>query len=511
MINRRKFLKNVLLGSSALAAGNISQLGMIRSALAAQATEFNNYKALVCVLLDGGNDSLNMLVPMAESGQYAYSDYANAREDLAVANNRINLSDFYSGNQLNANPYPSRNTDAYRHGVFSLQDQNSIGVNSLMPELAQLINSKKLSIIANTGNLIAPLSKDSYLNQTATRPPFLFAHNHQKRALSTGHANNLQARGWAGRLADHWGQNSPVSLSQLGLNISYSGASYLLEGNRTVPSILPTTDIPQYHGLSTAHGRREAFNNLMNVETGHYFDKLYKNKILRSMSSTENIQALWNDMESPFSGVTDSYNASLFSVPNAQTVNLESDPAKQLIEQLEAVAKMIHLGKTTHSLGTNRQIFYVTLPGFDTHSAQNSNHPTLLRGLSLALDKFNRAMKHLGAEDEVALFTISDFGRTIRSNKGGTDHAWGSNTLVMGGNVHGEMVGKLPDVSLNGADDISKKGLLLPTTGQDQIYATLASWFGVEDPLIKELFPNIDHFQSTAQQSSAYLNLFKSV
>jgi len=514
MTNRRKFLKNFLLGSSALAAGNIAQLGMIRSALAAQSTEFTDYKALVCVLLDGGNDILNMLVPMAESGPYAYSDYANAREDLAVANNRLNLSDFYSGNQLSINPYAEATNDrnAYRHGVFSLESQNiNAGVNSLMPELAQLITSEKLSIIANAGNLITPLDKESFTNKTAAIPPFLRAHNHQKRALSTGWGDNLQAKGWAGRLADRWTQNAAASLSSIGLNISFSGASRLLEGNITFPSVLPTSNIPRHSGLDIGGKRREAFDDLLNVEAEHYFDQLYKNKFFRSVSNMETVRESWNNIGNPFEGVTDGYNAPLFNIPSKQDVNLESEPAKRLIEQLEAVAKMIYLGKNTQALGTNRQIFYVSLGGFDTHNEQNSNHPGLLRGLSLALDKFNRAMKHLNAEKETALFTVSDFGRTVRSNKGGTDHGWGSHNLIMGGDVHGGMIGKLPDISLEGADDVTNRGVLLPTIGQDQIYATVASWFGVEDPLIKELFPNVSNFQSTAQQSSAYLNLFKLV
>jgi len=248
----------------------------------------------------------------------------------------------------------------------------------------------------------------------------------------------------------------------------------------------------------------------MNVEANHYFDHLYKNKIVSSITNMEMIREEWNNAGNPFEGVTDSYGNALFTMPDAAKANLDSKPSEKFIKQLEAVAKMIHLGKTTQTLGTNRQIFYVTLQGFDTHSRQNNNHPTLLRELSLALDKFNRAMNHLNAEKEVALFTISDFGRTIRSNDGGTDHAWGSNSLVMGGDLNGGMVGTLPDISLGGNDDLGTKGRLLPSTGQDQVHATLASWFGVEDPLIKELFPNITNFQSGDNQSSAYLNLFKS-
>ncbi|VAW47665.1 hypothetical protein MNBD_GAMMA03-1412 [hydrothermal vent metagenome] len=511
MINRRKFLKNFLLGSSALTIGSVSQLGMIRSALAAQQTEFSDYKALVCVLLGGGNDSLNMLVPMAESGSYAYSDYQLAREDLAIANNRKNVSDFYSNNQLHTSPYPKKTTEAYRDGVFSLAGQNNIGVNSLMPELARLINAKKLSIIANAGNLITPLTKEDYLSKNVALPPFLFAHNHQVRALFTGWGDNLQAKGWAGRLADDWIKGGPAALSQMGLNISYAGASRLQEGNITIPSILPTSNIPKHYDLETSNNRRDTFNQLMNVETNHYFDHLYKDKIVSSVTNMEIIRDAWNGAGDPFYGMTDSYGEPLFNIPKAAEVELDSNPSGQLIKQLKAVAKMIHLGKTTQTLGTNRQIFYVTLSGFDTHSSQNSNHPALLRGLSLALDKFNRAMNHLGAEKEVALFTVSDFGRTVRSNKGGTDHAWGSHSLVMGGDLNGGVVGTLPDISLGGNDDVAKKGHLLPSIGQDQVHATLASWFGVEDPLIRKLFPNIPNFTSGAQQSSAYLDLFKSV
>lgn len=511
-MNRRDLLKRAFWGSSALAVGGISQLSMIRSALAAQETEFNDYKALVCVMLLGGNDSVNLLVPSATSGAYAFSDYEAARESLAVADNALSLSDYYQGNNLSANPYGTTNSaeSAYVHGALDLVNHDfAFRVNSVAPEMAKLIDDNKMTIIANSGNLIAPINKDEYLSKSVERPPFLFAHNHQQRAMFTGWGDNLKAKGWAGRLADAWLNENVNPSSSLGLNISYGGSSRLQEGNQTQPLILPSTKIPAHSGLTAGSNRRALFQSLLNEQSNHHFDQLFQQLSGNSVVNLESIKDIWDEQDDLFAGVTDSYGNELFSKPSEGTLELEGGISSGLINQLSAVAKMIHIGHNSQTLASNRQIFYVTLGGFDTHANQSTKHPGLLRNLSLALDKFQRAMEHLNLSDKVSLFSMSDFGRTVRSNGDGTDHAWGSHSFVMGGAVQGSMLGNLPDLSLGGEQDVTKKGRLLPTTAQDQVNATLTSWFGVEDELIKQLFPNIDHFQSNHQLSSAFLPIFK--
>lgn len=508
-MNRRELLKHLLWGSSALTVGGVAQLGMIRSALANQQTEFQDYKALVCVMLLGGNDSLNMVVPTGQTARYNYDDYAQARESLTVANTQMNLADYYSGQTLSQNPYDASDIiQAYTKGYISLDNiHQDMGINSIMPELAQLLSQNKITLLANSGNLITPITKNDYLNQTAPTPPFLFAHNHQQRALFTGWGDNLDAFGWAGRLADHWLKADVNKGSPLGLNISYSGNSHLLQGAEYTPLVLSTGKIPLHNGLKPGSSRRTAFENINAQPSQDYFNALFKTKMINSLENFEAIESLWNDAGDAFSNVTDSYGQPLFSQDLNSYVGLNSGYDTGITRQLEAVAKMISIGSNTNSEGyTPRQIFYVTLGGFDTHSGQNSKHPELLRGLSLALDKFNRGMEHLGLSEQVALFTMSDFGRTVRTNGDGTDHAWGSHSFVMGGPSRGGMIGTLPNIALGSEDDVSGKGRILPTLSQDQVNASLTSWFGVEDALIEELFPNISNFKTDTHLSSAFVN-----
>jgi uncharacterized protein (DUF1501 family) len=188
-----------------------------------------------------------------------------------------------------------------------------------------------------------------------------------------------------------------------------------------------------------------------------------------------------------------------------------------LINQLESVAKMIDMGTKDafKSGGYKRQIFMVSLGGFDTHSNQDTEHPLLLRELSLGLSKFQNAMEELGHANKVTSFTMSDFGRTLGNNGDGTDHAWGAHHLVMGGDgqnnpgnlMGGQMLGQLPDVTIDGTDDYSDKGRIIPSTAQDQLNASLCRWFGVDEVLMPTIFPNLQNFVTfSGDLNSAYLN-----
>ena len=188
---------------------------------------------------------------------------------------------------------------------------------------------------------------------------------------------------------------------------------------------------------------------------------------------------------------------------------------------MQSVAKMIDIGaKNAFTTGKqhNRQIFMVKLGGFDTHADQIPKHPLLLRELSLAIGKFQTALEELGHANKVTTFTMSDFSRTVSNNGDGTDHGWGAHHLVIGGagsdnGGHlrgGQMIGSLPDMTLDGADDYSAKGRIIPTLAQDQLNATLCRWFGVDDVLMPKVFPNLANFgtvnSADSSSNSAYLN-----
>ena len=187
---------------------------------------------------------------------------------------------------------------------------------------------------------------------------------------------------------------------------------------------------------------------------------------------------------------------------------MEEDLGGDLIEQLEAVAQLIYMGSSADKMNLNRQIFYVHFGGFDTHGNQDQDHPILLREVSLAIYKFQKALEELNVDQKVATFTISDFGRTISNNGDGTDHAWSTiNSVVSNASEFdgGKFYGSLPDFTMGGDDDVTSKGRFIPKISVDQMNASLCSWFGVDDSIMTTLFPNLPNFKTDSAIDSAYL------
>jgi uncharacterized protein (DUF1501 family) len=180
------------------------------------------------------------------------------------------------------------------------------------------------------------------------------------------------------------------------------------------------------------------------------------------------------------------------------------DNTNPLAMQLQIVARMIAARQTLlASPKVTRQVFFVSMGGFDTHDNLNRDHPVLLAKLGGALRSFHDATVELGVDQQVTAFTASDFGRTLSSNGDGSDHGWGSHHFVVGGAVAGGRChGTLPSVSVDGPDDVGR-GRLLPTTSVDQLAATLATWMGVSDDNLKLVAPNIGNY------SKRNLGLFK--
>lgn len=533
-LNRRNFMK-FLLGSSALGAAG--QLGFMTQAQAATPA-FSDYKALVCIFMKGGNDSFNMLIPMGADPANSYDTYAGIRGNLAVSQNPLNAAMLASGTLGNGsnNPYYAGGSleDAYRAGIYDLSDQSiGLGVNGVMPELAQLISTNQASVMANIGTLVRPVSRAEIQAKTADLPVFLFAHNHQQRILQTGQADNLGDIGWAGKIADYWqGVNGS---SPFGMNISYAGNNRMLIGKESSPLVLNAGKPPRLsemvNGGSHADKDRIAlFKALQGREntsaTGNLsfesskafnsddpLQRLYGDMLDKSYSTFEELYQVWNENDVGYQS-TGPYGESLFANPGNADLGLVTNTSGRLIAQLESVAKMIHLSASGAfgNIPFKRQVFMVDLGGFDTHSAQLSKHPLLLRELSMGLWKFQKAMDELGHANKVTTFSMSDFGRSMSNNGDGTDHAWGGHHIVMGGDGQsapgnlqgGQMLGSLPDIRLGGNDDHKEKGRIIPSTSQDQLNATLCRWFGVDESMLAGVFPNLANFADTG--NSPYLD-----
>jgi len=510
-MKRRHFLKNVL------GAGTMGMIGLPSKPLLAAAPAFSDYKALVCILLDGGNDAWNTFVPKGTSGNSGYDKYKEGRGDLAISNSEVTLPSTLSSGS--GNPYYKEGDDikAYKKGFYAINGIDEIGVNSLMPELGWLLRDGKASLVGNIGTLVEPLANvNEYKNATKSKPHFLFAHNHQKRELFTGKANDTNLTGWAGRLADQWSGLHGGNV--MGLNVSFKGQVRMMVGSKTQPVLFRPGTAAIYNYLtqkdtdSHSESRVNAFKKLyaLNENSDPYIN-VYNKMLQRSLDLNVLLNQYWksDDQKKAFTA-KGSYNEDLFSVPSESNTGLEEELGGDLIEQLEAVAQLIYMGSSADKMNLNRQIFYVHFGGFDTHGNQDQDHPILLREVSLALHKFQKALEELNVDQKVATFTVSDFGRTISNNGDGTDHAWSSVNMVVSNAAEfngGKYYGSLPDFTMGGDDDATNKGRFIPKISVDQMNATLCSWFGVPDVDMATLFPNLPNFKTGADISSAFLKL----
>ncbi len=500
-LNRREFLRQGR--NAALSLAGLSVLP--RSVFSSTSPSFTDYKALVCISLNGGNDSVNMILPTVSSGESGYDMYAAIRgldnEEISLAVNNVDLSSGLNstGNLLSAgwsNPYyqNASRIEAYLKGMYHISGTKPFGIHGMMPELARLVQQQQAAVIANAGTLVRPVTRDEILANAADLPSFLFSHNSQRALTQTGEANNPDAAGWAGRLFDNWQQvnnNHP-----LGMNIAYGGGR-LLVGRETTPLRLNPGSPPTYRNLTgeavPMQERRQLYLDLHGLSMESQFKGLYNRMLLRSFQLTDVLAEAWESTELTFDGLTSSYGHPLFSVPEQTVLGIDDEISGSLLQQLEAVARMIAYSQSQTDI--KRQVFFVQQGGYDTHGSQKANHPLLLRELSLALWDFQLAMDHLSLTDKVISYNLSDFGRTVTNNSDGTGHAWGGHYLVMGGSVNGgQLYGELPDLTLGGNHDHGSKGRLIPQIATDQIQATLARWFGVDDTLMPTIFPNIDNF-----------------
>ena len=398
--SRRDFLKRTCCTAAAgFAAASFNRFGLV-NALAQSAQD---YKALVCIFLFGGNDSNNMVVPLSTSG---FASYQQTRSVLALP----------QGSLLAINP-PSVGSAFGFHPRFT--------------ELQSLFNQKHLAVLTNVGTLA----------------------------------------GWAGRTADKiqaiLGGNFPIIISLAGTNVFCEG----LVARAIESSGDPTRLLSGFGSSAESQSRMSALQNLLTFDTGL---SLIQAASATTTNALQDSKALAD---------------ALASGPTLAT----TFPNTGLANQLKQVAQIISMRS---ALGLQRQIFFVSIGGFDTHSDQLNAQNNLYPQLSQAMNAFYRATVEIGAASQVTAFTLSDFSRTYAPDStSGTDHAWGGHHLIMGGAVHGgDFYGKFPTLALAGPDDATDEGRWIPTTSLDQYAGTLANWFGVPPADLPTIFPNLPNF-----------------
>ena len=438
---RRTFIRQAAcaaLGTSGL----LSTIWDLRKLSAATAT--TDYKALVCLFLYGGNDANNVLIPN-DSG--AYTTYANARGNLAIP--RQNLL------PLN----------------ISAGDGRKYGFHPSLPELANLFNQGKLTMVTNVGTLVAPTTRDDYINGTAAVPINLFSHEDQAVQWMTSVPDRGDIRtGWGGRAADLVA--SLNGSSNVSLALSIAGTNTFEVGNTVVPYLISPYGSLGLYGIGGSPNdqiRIDGFKRLLALPHNKLFEAAYADTMSRSIAENEVLQ-------SALDGIT------------PLTTQF---PDTELGRQLSMVSQLI---AARGSLGMQRQLFFVAVGGYDTHGDQVSAQADLLTELSTGMNAFYAATLELGVEQAVTTFTASDFGRTLPTNGGGSDHGWGSHQFVMGGAVVGnQLYGTFPTLAVNGPDD-TEDGRWIPTTSVDEFSATIARWFGVSASDMSAVFPNIGRF-----------------
>jgi uncharacterized protein (DUF1501 family) len=408
----------------------------------------NDYRALVCILLAGGNDSFNMLVPTTSS---AYGEYAATRSNLALA----------QGDLL-----PLNYTDG---------QGRSFGVHPAMPEVQGLFNQGKLAFLTNVGTLVAPTTKAQVQAGTAPLPKGLLSHADQIQQWQTSVPQTREARGWGGRMADILAsQNTNQGIS---MSISLGGTNVFQAGQNTTEFAITnrgngSVGIHVYES-QTWYDQiiREGVDSLLNQQYQDIFKRTFRDKVYQAQGQHEAFSTAIAGV-APF--------ATQFS-------------SNGVSQDMHMIAKTI---AARDPLGMSRQTFFVSFGGWDHHDEVLNNQMNMLAVVSQAMREFQLAMEELGVADQVTTFTISDFARTLTSNGNGSDHAWGGNAMVMGGDVNGGVVyGDYPTLALGSNLELGN-GVLLPTLATDEYFAELAQWMGVSSSDMPYLLPNLSNFYS---------------
>ena len=457
-MKRRDFLRKSIY-SALGGAGLYSAMGNLKLVEAAVRgygpKAFADYKALVCVFMYGGNDALNMVVPRSGT---PYTQYAAARATLALPQSAL------------LPLTPQAGGGASDGASYGLQSAISPGDPIGMSGLQGLFNTGKAAILGNVGTLVAPVTKAQFQAGSVPLPPQLFSHNDQQNYWQTSRSDDARNLGWGGRIADLLFDANPGAT--IPMTVSLGSESNLARAADTNQYVLGTDGPRYYSHLEWDQERRDAALALMQQGTQrHALERGFAANFNRSRA---NAIALGTALE---------------GAPPLAT----PFPNGYLAAQLRMVARLIAVRA---NLSLKRQIFFVSIGGFDHHDGLLADQPLLLAELSQALDAFYSATVELGVADNVTTFTASDFGRTLSSNGDGSDHGWGAHHFALGGAVRGgRFYGTMPRLQNDGPDDAGW-GQIIPTTSVDQYAATLARWFGVGEPELDLIFPNLNNFAS---------------
>lgn len=478
--SRRDFIRQAAcaaLGTASL-TGTIRDLRIINSAMAHEL--LGDYKALVCIFLSGGNDANNLIVPRGTD----YGNYAAIRQNLAIPESALHQ-------------ITSTNSDGHDYGLHP--SCRKMALDGTTPTgLHQLFVEKKLGVLFNVGTLVQPIAdRAQYQSKFVNKPPQLFSHSDQVTQWQTSIPDQVPRSGWGGRIADllHPQQvelvNSiPTAQSaKISLCTSLAGSNTFEVGNvfqqyhvSTSGAVLISTGGNNATGIN----RLNALKSILALDRVNLQQQAYAEVTERAIATGDLLTT----------AISPTASNGFWSTPFVNN---------SLGNQLKMVARLI---QARDALSMKRQIFFCSVGGYDTHTAQVGAtggvpdqtvgaHANLISELSDGMFAFQRALEQIGISDRVTSFTASDFGRTFPTNGQGSDHGWGNHQLIMGGAVRGgQTYGTLPILSVNGPDDTGL-GRWIPKIAVDQYSATLAKWFGVGAGEMSTVFPNLGRFATS--------------
>jgi uncharacterized protein (DUF1501 family) len=457
MWTRRLVLQRAMqLSAMGVATPLAINLAAVGEAAAFDATD---YKALVCVFMYGGNDYANTVVP------YDATNYARYHQIRAGAAGENEAGIAIARADLAA-------TALTPVGGQVLTDNLQYALAPQLTGLKSIWDAGRLAVQLNVGPLIKPTTIAQYNSTNKVLnplPPKLFSHNDQQSIWQSNGSEGATI-GWGGKLGDI-SLSSNVSNSLLTC-ISASGNAVFVAGREALQYQVSPAGAIKISGLAN-NGLHDALNSLITRSSQHVLENEYAVVTRRSIE---------------LEGIV---NGALATV-TPTTVFPAGNP---LAAQLKIVARLIG---ARSALGLKRQVFFVSLGGFDNHNALMTDHPNLMQRVGDAMAAFYAATVELGVANKVTTFTASDFGRTLASNADGSDHGWGSHQFVMGGAVNGKkFYGTAPQVSLQSNDQVGQ-GRLLPSTSVDEFAATLARWFGCSAGELPGILPNVGNFSNTA-------------
>ena len=424
----------------------------------AHAADTSGYKALVCIFLFGGMDGHDWLIPYdAES----YGSYQGIRQSL--------LNRYSDGARSRENLLPLSPDNAADFGSrqFALPPE--------MPETKRLFDSGRAAFVANVGPLLEPVTADGFASGSARVPSRLFSHNDQQSTWQSSAPEGAQL-GWGGLFGDAAIAAGANSGGTEFTTLSMAGVGPFLTGNVVSPYQVSLSGSAGLNVLASDQPGLSAF--LQRAEDRFRADGFDERNLLA------------RDIAAKFGDAIDTNR--VFDAARGNAVALATAfPDGGLGAQLAAVAETISIRS---ALSASRQIFFVGIGGFDTHSNQANDLPGLLSQIDASLAAFDAAMVELGVGDSVTTFTASDFGRTLAVNGDGTDHGWGNHQIVMGGAVKGrQILGDLPEARFGHGLD-GGGGRLIPGLSVEQFAEPLGRWWGLNDAEVAASLPGLRNF-----------------